>query len=138
MNACVRARRNARHELGQVVEGGWRRAEPRDFAGEERAIVAFALALAEELAPIVARDLADRLGNGNEPVLLMIDIAIGFEPFVARAHAMQGDQDHRQVIGEAEREFRAPLSRPRDGPLEPLSRRGVPDAKRWRAPTPLS
>ena len=63
------ARRNAGHELRQVVQGGWRRAEPRDFASEKCAIVAFALALAEKLTPIVARDLADRLRNGNEPVL---------------------------------------------------------------------
>src|SRR5580692_11992250 len=55
----------------------------------------------------------------------MIDVAIGFKPFVARAHTMQGDQDHRQVIGETKRKFRAPPSRPGDGSIESLSRRAV-------------
>ena len=87
---------------------------------------AAALALPQEYAPIVARDRPDRFWNGNEPVLLLIDMAVGFQPFVAGAHAMQGDQDHRQVIGETKRKFRAPLSRPGDGPLETVLRRGVP------------
>src|SRR6478609_7403741 len=71
------------------------------------------------------RDLAHWWRNGNEPILLTINVAIGFEPFVACAHAMQGDQDHRQMVGEKERKFRAPLSRPGDGPLEPFVGRGV-------------
>ncbi len=35
----------------------------------------------------------------------MIDVAIVFQPFIASPHAMQRDQDHRQMIGEAEREL---------------------------------
>ena len=120
------ARRHAGHELRQIEQGGRRRAKPRHFAGKKCAIVAFALALAEKRAPILARDRADTLGHGNEAVLPTIDLAIGLQSFVARAHAMQRDQDHRQVIGEAERELRAPLSRPGDGPRESLVRRGVP------------
>src|SRR5271154_1986654 len=55
----------------------------------------------------------------------MVGIAIGLQALVARAPAMQRDQDHRQVIGKAERELPAPLSRPGEGPLESLLRRGV-------------
>src|SRR6202035_2559978 len=105
---------------------GWRCAEPRDLASKKCSMVRFALALAQEPAPIVARDRADRFRNGNEPVLLLVDLAIGFQTVVACAHAMQRDQDHRQMIGETKRKFRAPLSGPGDGPLEALLRRGVP------------
>ena len=133
-----RARRHAGHELRQVMDGCRRCAEPRHFAGEERPIVAFTLALAQELTPIVARDLGRRFGNGNEPVPLMVDLAIGFQAFVACAHAMQRDQNHRQVIGEKEGELGAPLSRPCDRPLESALASRSSDAKRWRAPTPLS
>ena len=52
----------------------------------------------------------------------MVDMGIGLEPIVACAHAIERDQDHRQVIGEKEREFRAPLSRPGESPLEPVPR----------------
>ena len=68
----------------------------------------------------------------------MIDVAIGFQPFVACAHPVQGDHDHRQVIGEKERELGAPLSRPCDSPLESVLASRRSDAKRQRAPTPLS
>ena len=50
-------------------------------------ICTLALALAQKFAPILAGDLADRRGDRNEAVLLMIDAAIGFQPVVARAHA---------------------------------------------------
>src|ERR1700733_15716785 len=120
------ARGHAGDELWQVEEGGRRCAETRDLVGKEGALVASALALAKKLTPIVARDLADPCGDGNEAVLPMIDMAIGLQSLVARAHAMQRDQDHRQVIGEAEWKFRAPLSRPGDRPLEAVLRRGVP------------
>src|ERR1700733_6019722 len=118
------ARRHARHELWQVEERSRRCAKPGHFAGKKWTKVAFAFAPAQEFAPIVARDRADRFRNGNEPILLMVDLAIGFQAVVACAHAMQGDQDHRQVIGETKRKLPAPLPRPGDGPLESLLRGG--------------
>ena len=119
------------------MNGCRRRAEPGHFAGEERPIVAFTLALAQELAPIVVRDLARRIGNGNEAVLLTVDLTIGFEPFVACAHPMQRDQNHRQMIGEKEGELGAELSRPCDRPLESMLASRGSAAMIWRAPTPL-
>ena len=69
--------------MRKIEQGGRRRAEPSDFAREKRPVVALALPLAKEFAPIVARDLADPLRNGREPILLVIEVAIGFQPFVA-------------------------------------------------------
>ena len=70
-----RARRHAGDELRQVMGGCRGCAEPRHFGVEERPIVAFTLAPAQELTPIVARDRACRLGNRNKPILLVVDLA---------------------------------------------------------------
>ena len=113
-----RACRQTSEKQRQVKNGGLGGAEARDFVGEERAVVALALALAQKITPILAVDFADRRGNGNQPVLLVVDTAVGFQPIIARAHAMQRDQNHRQVIGETDREFHTPLSRPSHRPLE--------------------
>ena len=125
MNACVALAAMPGMSCGQVSDRRLRRPEPRRLAGEERPVVALALALAQEIAPCAAVNLADARRNGNEAVLPLVDVGIGLQPFVARAHAIERDQNHGQVIGEKEREFHAPLSRPRERPLEAVPSRGA-------------
>jgi hypothetical protein len=88
-----------------------------NLAGEEKAIVALTLALAETFAPIIPSDFADSFGRGNEPVHVTVDVTIGFQSFRAGAHAIERDQHHWQMIGETIGEFRAPASRPGHGAL---------------------
>jgi hypothetical protein len=82
------------------MRGGFAGAQAGDLACEENSIIALALALTEEFAPVAPRDIADPRWNRRKMVHGVVDVTIRFEAIVASAHPVEGDRHHRQMVRE--------------------------------------
>ncbi len=94
------AARDARRQGRQIGRQGAPNAEPGDLPVEEGAGVGLPPPVAQHRGPPVAAEGLDRRGLGQEPVAVAVDGKKGRHPVSVRPHAVERDQDHREMVGQ--------------------------------------